>query len=151
MVCQCKKKCFASLSFASPTFLCLYIVQPLLKTFSVVLLFYKCVGCFMHLYIMYFEKKNTILLFFFFFFYSPEWMPRFHSWFKIDARLILSDPIKIFHSHSNFSELTHIPTVVLRCRNRFETWRQNTQTFAELSYLLLTLRILQDIYKSSQM
>lgn len=112
----------------------LYCSAPFKKTLYDVT-FYKCVGCFTHLYIMYFEKKSYS-----FFFYSPERMPRFHGWFKIDARHILSDPIKIFHSHSNFSELTHTPTVVLRYRNRFEVWGQNTQTFAELSYLLLTLR-----------
>lgn len=110
---------------------------------------------------MYFEKKNIILLFF----SSPEWMLRFLGWFKIDARHIFSDPIKLFYSHSNFSELTHIPTelthvpsvlsitytVGLRYRNAFEVWGQSNQTFSELSSLLLTLGILQGICESSQM
>lgn len=109
-----KKVLLVCLSLFLP--FCLHVPQSLFKNFSVVLLsiLYKCIGCLMHLYIMYFEKKNTTLLFFF---YSPEEMPRFHGWFKIDARHILSDPIKLFHSHCNFSGLTHIPTVVLMYRN----------------------------------
>lgn len=78
-------------------------------------------------------------------------MPRFHGWFKTDARHILSDPTKLFHSHGNFNELTHIPTAVLRYRNMFEAQGQSTQTFSELSFLLLALRMLQSIYKSRQM
>lgn len=95
MVCPTQKILLVSVPPFLPFCVFQFLRIFLQISFSVVLLstLYKCVGCPMHLYIMYSEKKPTYSFF--------SWMGAETSWLVllIDARHFLCDPIKLSHSN----------------------------------------------------